>query len=337
MSDSAIGDAEPPPPLGHADWQSLGNRLLRMHKHLGKWARRQSLSCYRLYDHDLPDQPAVIDWYDGNVVVWSKRRTRDDSDPADWARVQGLLACIEQHLHPQHIFHKRRRRQQGRQAVGEEGSPGQYGKTGEGPFHQIVSEHGLRFRLNLGEYLDVGLFLDHRPTRKMVGDAARGKRVLNLFAYTGSFSVYAAHGGALQTTTVDLSHRYLAWAEANFELNGFTVGGDHQLIRSDSLAFIAQAQELGERYDLIVCDPPTFSNSKSLSADFSVDRDHTSLLQGLSEILAPDGTIIFSTNSRRFTLTLPKHLRARDLTKATTDKDFERRPAHQCWFITHAL
>ena len=320
----------------HTDWNAFGNRLRKMHKHLGKWARRQGISSYRLYDHDLPDQPAVIDWYDGSIVVWTKRRTRDDTEEADWSRTQRLLTLVEETLNPQHIFHKRRRRQQGRQHVGEDGIIGQYGKTGETGHYKEVTEHGRRFMVNLSEYLDVGLFLDHRPTRKLVGDKSGNKSLLNLFAYTGSFSVYAATGGARETTTVDLSHRYLSWATENMQLNNIGVDDiKHKMVKSDSLRFVHEAKASGKTYDIIVCDPPTFSNSKGLDSDFSVDRDHPVLLEALGDILAPEGSIIFSTNSRHFPFQLPKSFIAKDLSKSTTDKDFERRPGHLCWEIKH--
>ncbi|TVR11315.1 MAG: oxidoreductase [Planctomycetota bacterium] len=316
---------------------AFANRLRKMHKHLAKWARRQGITCYRLYDHDLPDQPAIVDWYQGHVVVWSKRRTRDERDADDHQRVADMLAAVQEVLRPLTVVHKRRQRQQGRQEAGSNPEKGQYRKLDNLPEHKvIVDEYDLHFAINLTQYLDVGLFLDHRPTRRLIRERAAGKTVLNLFAYTGSLSIAARAGGARATTTVDLNRRYLQWYEHNAALNNMPSNPQHTLHRADCLSFIEQAQHHPQRWDMIICDPPTFSNSKSMAKHWSVEDDHAWLLSALARLLTPQGTILFSTNARGFTLNCPAHLQAQDLTAATTDKDFARRPAHACFALTAA-
>ncbi|TVR44359.1 MAG: methyltransferase domain-containing protein [Planctomycetota bacterium] len=328
MSPQAIPGAGP-----DEAYIAFGNRLKRMQQHLGKWARRQGISCYRIYDHDLPDQPAVIDWYDGAAVVWTHRRTRDDQPQADLDHIAAVCTSVQAALNPEALFHKRRRRQSDRQQAGDDPDAGQYGKTGATPAWREVGEYQHRFLVDLASYLDVGLFLDHRPTRRLAAELAAGKRVLNLFAYTGSFTVATAAAGA-STTTVDLSQRYLDWAQDNFTRNHLSEGPAHRFIRADCLQFVRQQRQA--QWDLIICDPPTFSNSKAMRSHWSVDRDHGPLLEQLAALLRPQGSILFSTNSRSFRLQKPGNLEARDLTAATTDKDFERRPAHQCWQLYKA-
>lgn len=316
---------------------AFANRLRRMQKHLGKWARRQDITCYRVYDHDLPDQPAIVDWYQGHVVVWSKRRTRDHSDDADTQRVTALLQAVQEVLQPRSLHHKRRQRQQGRQDAGTDPEKGQYRKAADREAEMIVvDERDLHFHINLSQYLDVGLFLDHRPTRRLIRERASGKSVLNLFAYTGSLTLAARAGGARSSTTIDLNRRYLEWSERNALLNNMAIDENHCLRRADCLDFIQQAQRHSQRWDFIICDPPTFSNSKAMAHDWSVQRDHPELLRALSTLLTPQGYILFSTNARAFTLDCPAGLIAQDYTAATTDKDFSRRPAHSCFMISRA-
>ena len=193
-----------------------------------------------------------------------------------------------------------------------------------------VHENGLTFLVNLDDYLDTGLFLDHRPTRLLVRERSAGKRVLNLFAYTGSFSVYAAAAGAEHVTTVDLSNTYLDWARENFKANGLDPG-EHAFVAEDVLAWLEKAQ--ASSYDLVVCDPPTFSNSKKMDATFDVQRDHPALLNQCLQLLKPDGQLLFSTNNRRFRL-FDDHIDAasiRDITRQTTGFDFEGKLDRQCF------
>ena len=197
---------------------------------------------------------------------------------------------------------------------------------------KTVREQGLSFEVNLSDYLDTGLFLDHRPTRARVRAEATGKAVLNLFAYTGAFTCYARAGGATASVTVDLSNTYLEWAGRNLALNGFALDASHRLERADCLAWLARAAEGGPRYDLIVCDPPTFSNSTAMTHDFSVGRDHPGLLERCRALLRPGGVLYFSTNFRGFELTGgTAGFALEDLTEASIPEDFRNRRIHRCW------
>jgi 23S rRNA G2069 N7-methylase RlmK/C1962 C5-methylase RlmI len=198
-----------------------------------------------------------------------------------------------------------------------------------------VTESGHRLLVNLADYLDTGLFLDHRQTRALVRADAGGRRFLNLFGYTGAFTVYAAAGGARATTTVDLSAGYLDWARRNMALNGLT-GAEHEYVCDDSFAFLERAfLRRGERYDLVVVDPPTFSNSKKLGRDFDVDRDHVRLLEMVLQVLADGGKVYFSTNCRRFRFRDSElcGVQVREITAQTVPPDFQRRRPHRCWTL----
>jgi 23S rRNA (cytosine1962-C5)-methyltransferase len=202
---------------------------------------------------------------------------------------------------------------------------------------KVIEEHGLKFEVNLWDYLDTGLFLDHRPTRQRVRNEANGKEVLNLFAYTGAFSVHAAAGGAATTTTVDLSNTYLEWAGRNLALNNFTVGDRHRLVRADCLRWLAETSRQPRGYDLIICDPPTFSNSSSMDKPFAVDKDHVWLLARLRSLLKPAGVCYFSTNFRGFRLAdqaWPDGV-IEDVTEASIPEDFRNRKVHRCWRLVN--
>ena len=206
----------------------------------------------------------------------------------------------------------------------------QYGRFAEQRTTRIVQERGLKFQVNLSDYLDTGLFLDHRITRSMVRDWAEGKNFLNLFAYTGAFTVYAAAGGAVRTTSVDLSENYLRWAGENLRLNGFT-GDEHRLVREDASEFLASL-ERGESFDLAVVDPPTFSNSKRLKHDWDSQRDHVELLNQVIRHMSPSGLILFSTNSRRFKFdeSALDDVSVREISRQTVPEDFRNQRIHRC-------
>jgi 23S rRNA (cytosine1962-C5)-methyltransferase len=223
------------------------------------------------------------------------------------------------------IHFKQRRRQRG---------TAQYEKTGQGGEDFIVEEQGLKFWVNLDAYLDTGLFLDHRNTRRMVRERADRKRFLNLFAYTGSFTVYAAAGGAESSVTVDMSNTYQDWSRRNFLLNGLDLD-NHRLVRADVFQFLAEAGDRGERYDLIVMDPPSFSNSKKMQGVLDVQRDHIELIEGCLRILASDGELFFSNNRRGFKLdeAALTGCAIRNISRQTVPEDFSNKQIHQCWII----
>lgn len=302
----------------------LANRLQKRFRHLRKWASRNDISCYRLYERDIPEYPLIVDWYDGEAVVWLYERNAEDDETWHQDALEQIQAALE--LAPRQIFVKTRAVQRGLQQ--------QYERFGKQSYTRLVQEHGLHFEVNLSDYLDTGLFLDHRPTRVLVREMAGGTRVLNLFAYTGSFTIYAAAGSAKATTTVDLSKNYCGWAVRNLKHNGIRESDQHRVIADDCFHFLATDKR---SYDLIVCDPPTFSNSKRMNrGSFSVDRDHPELIQACLERLARGGTLIFSTNSRSFTLeetALPRGFQARDITAQTIPEDFRNDKIHRCWRI----
>ena len=304
----------------------LVNRLRKNRKRLAKWTARDSVEVYRVYDADLPEYAAAVDLYRDRAVV--QEYAPPAEIPPDKAATRRLeIAAAVAHVFevaPHHIYVKTRRRQRGSD---------QYRREEIDPAVCIVSEGGHRFRVDLASYLDTGLFPDHRRLRAMLGELATDKDVLNLFAYTGTASVYAAKGGARSTTTVDLSKTYLDWAQRNFDLNGIS-GARHGLVRANVLAWLEKDTRA---YDLVFCDPPTFSNSKSMEDTWEVQRDHAKLLKLVAARVRPGGCILFSTNARRFKLTddLPG-LTAREITKQTTSPDFERRSLHRAWRLDKA-
>lgn len=308
----------------------FANRLKKNLKNLGRWLKREDIHCYRLYDADIPEYALAVDVYEGDrrwvhVQEYEAPKTVDSAKAQ--ARLQDALAVIPGVLAiPQNqVFFKVRRQQKG---------AAQYEKlASSGEFHEI-SEGGNRFLVNFTDYLDTGLFLDHRITRGLLTDMAAGKRFLNLFAYTGSGTVYAARGGAVATTTVDMSKTYLDWAQRNMALNGF-VGKQHEFIHANCLEWLDRAPAT-QRFGLIFLDPPSFSTSKRMEGTFDVQRDHVTLLKKTARLLEPDGILIFSNNLRRFKMdrSALAALDIEDISRATLPKDFERNPKiHNCWKI----
>ena len=271
-------------------------------------------SAWRLCDV-ASGSPCTVDWYDGAAVAYEKAGA---TAPPDAALIARALA-----IPLDHVFVKQRRQQKDRQ------HGGQYQVVARAQAERTVREQGLRFAVNLSDYLDTGLFLDHRLLRRVVGRLANGRRVLNLFAYTGAFTVHAAAGGARETTTVDLSNTYLRWAEHNLAIN--QLRGQHRMIKADCLRWLGESR--GATYDLIICDPPTFSNSKAMARSWEVGRDQEWLLGRLWNLLAPGGTAWFSTNKQGFTLTpkLPAFTSVEDITAETIDTDFAGTTPHRCW------
>lgn len=306
--------------------QMFRNRLTRMYRHMGKLAKRQSVSCYRVYDHDLPEFPFCIEIYEDRVYLAEYKRRHGLTDEEHAAWLEDCLPVIEDILGvpDDRIYVHQRQRKAGRQ--------GQYEKQGSDRSFFTVHEGGLSFRINLTDYIDTGLFLDHRITRGMVRDEARDKRVLNLFCYTGSFSVYAAAGGAAGVDSVDLSKTYLAWAEENMRINGLT-GKNQVFIQADVKQYLDRIPP--DQYDLVVMDPPTFSNSKRMKDFLDIQRDHPELLNKTLRSIKQGGLLFFSTNYRRFQLDEQKIAASsiRDITGASTSFDFQGKLFRRCYRI----
>ncbi|HEV3339586.1 MAG TPA: bifunctional 23S rRNA (guanine(2069)-N(7))-methyltransferase RlmK/23S rRNA (guanine(2445)-N(2))-methyltransferase RlmL [Pirellulales bacterium] len=302
----------------------FARRLTTRAKHLRRWPSKRGITCYRLYDRDVPEIPLVVDRYEEclHLAEYDRPHDRSPAEHADWLDLMAKTAAETIEVAKGNVFMKRRQRQRGLN---------QYERFSEQGKTFTVHEGGLKFRVNLSDYLDTGLFLDHRITRSMVRNAAAGKRFLNLFGYTGAFTVYAASGGAESTTTVDLSNTYLQWAEENLGLNGLA-GREHRVVRDDAMNFLKYHCP-GAAYDLAVIDPPTFSNSKKTDDIWDVQRDHAELLNRLVALVSPGGVIYFSTNSRRFKLDEAAlgNLAIREISRQTVPEDFRNRRIHRCW------
>lgn len=302
-------------------------RLLKVHKHLSKWSKRSGVTCYRLYQRDLNDYPLIIDWYDGNVVVWFFERKKDESDEQKLAFIQAVThdICAVLNISQKALFIKHRYKLKGLQT--------QYDKIAELGFKKNIQENGLMFEVNFTDYLDTGLFLDHRNSRHWIRTLSYQKKVLNLFAYTGSFTCYALAGEASLVTTVDLNPNYIAWAKRNVQLNGFD-SEKHHFVVQDCRAFL---KDTSDTYDIIICDPPTFSNSKRTNEGvWSVDDHYSDLIQHCASKLNPNGHLFFSTNSRSFKLDLSElssRLLVTEMTSKLIPEDFKHRQIHQSWDI----
>ncbi|WP_152554924.1 bifunctional 23S rRNA (guanine(2069)-N(7))-methyltransferase RlmK/23S rRNA (guanine(2445)-N(2))-methyltransferase RlmL [Serratia sp. DD3] len=310
--------------------EDFANRLRKNLKKLDKWAKQQGIECYRLYDADLPEYNVAVDRYGSKVVVQEYAPPKQvDAQKARqrlFDVINATLAVLD--LPSNQLVLKTRERQKGKN---------QYEKLAQkGEFLQ-VTEFNAKLWVNLTDYLDTGLFLDHRIARRMLGEMSKGKDFLNLFAYTGSASVHAGLGGARTTTTVDMSRTYLEWAEKNLRVNGLT-GKQHRLIQADCLSWLHNSDE---QFDVIFIDPPTFSNSKRMENSFDVQRDHLELMKDLKRLLRHNGTIMFSNNKRGFQMDLAGlsalGLEAQEITAKTQSQDFARnRQIHNCWLVTHA-
>ena len=306
--------------------QMFRNRLLKMYRHIGKLARRQGITCYRIYDHDLPEFPFCIELYEDKVYLAEYHRRHGMTDEEHDAWLEGCVPVISGILEipDEKIYFRQRRRKAGRLD--------QYEKLASEQEFFTVKEAGLSFKVNLTDYLDTGLFLDHRITRGMVRAEATNRKVLNLFCYTGSFSVYAAAGGAARVDSVDLSRTYLGWAEDNLRLNG-PGGVTANFIHADVLRYLDQLPP--DFYDLVILDPPTFSNSKRMKDFLDIQRDHAELINKVLLAMRVGGVLYFSTNFRRFQLEADKITAAsiKDITKATTPFDFQGKLFRWCYRI----
>ena len=310
--------------------QMIINRLKKNHKHLSRWANRNNIECYRLYDADLPEFSAAIDIYNDQVLVQEYQAPSSIDIRKARLRFNFILQAVEQVLGvpKQQIVVKTRQQQKGLT---------QYEKQAEDGHEKVVHESGLNFIVNLQDYLDTGLFLDHRDTRRKIREWAKDKNFLNLFAYTGSVSVYAAAGGAASTTTVDMSNTYLRWAQKNFKINQLETDNKHKFIKADCIKWLAQQSEKPDQlFDLIFLDPPTFSNSKTMDDVFDVQKDYVVLIQSAIKLLNKNGKLLFSNNFRKFRLDSNKlpELKMDNITQATMPEDFKRNSKiHQCWLI----
>jgi 23S rRNA G2069 N7-methylase RlmK/C1962 C5-methylase RlmI len=298
----------------------LANRVRKNARHLGKWAKRERVTCWRVYDRDIPEIPITVDTYEGALVINDYRAfERDDED----AWLDAAVSAVRDVLEPSDVFVKRRER------LAHRGAGQQYERQADHGAWRTVGEAGHKFRVNLSDYVDTGLFLDHRITRaKVATEPAR--TMLNLFAYTGAFSVYAAAAG-MQTTTVDLSNTYLGWAAENLALNQLT----GEVVHADVREFLAEARRAGRRWELVVVDPPTFSNSKRMEYTWDIQRDHAALLEDVFAVCS--GVVWFSTNRRRFTLELPdSSFAVTDMTRATIPPDFRDSKIHHAYRISRS-
>ena len=303
------------------------NRLTKNLARSNKWLKSQNTNCYRLYDADLPEYNVAIDCYADWLVVQEYAAPKNVPEQVAKKRLHEIVAALPQvtKVAPDHIVLKVREQQKGKN---------QYQKVAQTKQTIEVYENGARFKVNLQDYLDTGLFLDHRITRQLVQQQAKGKNVLNLFAYTGSVSVHAALGGAKSVTTVDMSNTYIEWAKENFQLN--KLKGAYHFEQADCLTWLKRHQQ---KYDLIFIDPPSFSNSKRMDATWDVQRDYLDLIKDAMKCLNTIGSIFFSNNLRQFKLD-EEAIRAlgfsvTNLSQQTIPEDFQRNPKiHHCWLLS---
>ena len=321
-----------PPPKVLYQQELLYNRLVKRQKHLGKWARRIDTDCYRLYDRDIPEIPLLIDIYGDAVsgALYKRPYEKDEGEEALWLDAMKDAVSGALGINKERIFLKTRQRQRGK---------AQYSKLDQGHFWKDVHEGPLVFRVNLSDYLDTGLFLDARKKRALVFEAAKGKRVLNLFSYTSTLSVSAAAGGALLVDSVDMSKTYLDWSAVNFSLNGLAHyisssakdNKPYRLIRADALVFLEQAKA---RWDLIILDPPSFSNSKKMETHLDIREGYRDLVKKCMALLNPGGRLLFSVNAKNFQFDaeLFPGLKIAEIDLA--DEDFRNRKTPVCWDIS---
>ncbi len=313
--------------------QMLANRLKKNRKQLAKWVKRDGIQCYRLYDADMPEYSAAVDIYGdpdngGYVHVQEYAAPKSVDEKKASQRFEEIEAAVPAALNvdSEHVSFKQRRRNRGRD---------QYERQSEQRYPLIaVKEGDATVMVNLWEYLDTGLFLDHRPVRRMIGEMAQGKRFLNLFCYTATATVHAALGGANSSVSVDMSKTYLRWAEKNFQANNIS-SHKHELVQADCLTWL---NECRQGFDVIMLDPPSFSNSKRMEGVLDVQRDHVAMVKRCMDLLLPGGTLVFSNNLRSFKLddeALDEY-QIENISSKTLDPDFQRnKRIHQCWLIRH--
>jgi len=309
--------------------QMFENRLLKNYKHRIKQAKRQNISCWRLYDHDLPEYPICVEIYEDYIYIaeYNRRHALSDEDHTIWlADTKTIIANITG-IPIANMYVRVRKRMDHKEE--------QYEKDEAVPEAKIITvqENGLKFLVNLTDYLDSGLFLDHRITRQMVHAEAKDTEFLNLFSYTSSFSVYAAAAGAKNVTSVDLSKTYLSWSEENFAINNLKNIVAYQFVHADVKQYLKTLPS--NKYDLVVMDPPTFSNSKRMKSVLDIQLDHAELINDVLRAMKNGGILYFSTNYSKFILETDKihSTQIKDITKATTPFDFEGRLKRWCYKI----
>lgn len=302
----------------------LGNRIRKNYRHLRKWGKRTKTDCFRIYDKEIAQYPLAIDYYSGRFCVHYFACTRLGEEPSIELvkEVNEVLFSVFS-IMPDNIFWRTRKKNK---------ETRQYEKIGDTFDFFVVHEYGAKFYINLVDYLDTGLFLDHRETRQLVAAACKGKRLLNLFSYTGSFNVHAALAGASFTKSVDMSNTYTAWSKENFILNNLSLKQNIP-VRADCLKFLDGEINSGNKYDIIVIDPPTISRSKKMDQLFDIQVEYVTLLNKSLQLLSKEGVIYFSTNSRKFhldTLLFPSY-RIVELSHRTVPLDFHDKKMHRCW------
>lgn len=303
------------------------NRLTKVYRHRTKQAKQGGITCYRIYDRDLPEFPWIIEKYE-DIAFASEYQTKHQLDEQDymlWVHISREVICQVLNLTEEQLY-LRHRTPKNHQLE-------QYEKLNTLKKNFIVHEGSLKFILNLTDYLDTGLFLDHRITRGMVRSISHGRRVLNLFSYTGSFSVYAAAGGATEILSIDLSNTYLHWSIRNMQINKLENKSKYRFLKADIFEVLPSLQD--GYYDLVILDPPTFSNSKMMRGTLDIQRDHEVLINMVLNKMNAGGTLFFSTNARRFDLHEHKIKNAliEDITKATTPFDFNGKLQRPCYKI----
>lgn len=305
----------------------LKNRIRKNYQHIRKWAKKTKTNAFRIYDKDIKEYPVAIDFYDGRFSVHYFAGSREEEEPKEdlYHLVMSTLKSLF-NVKEEDVYWRTRVKREEKE---------QYSKAEDSQEFFTVLEYGVTFKVNLRDYLDTGLFLDHRETRQIVAKESIGKSLLNLFAYTGSFSVQAAAAGASATKTVDMSNTYLDWAYDNFLLNKLSLESN-TLVREDCLKFLENEVHSKNRYDVIIIDPPTISRSKKMDQFFDIQIDYIFLLSAALQLLKENGVIFFSTNSRKFTLDVTQFPNCSiiDISKKTIPMDFHSAKIHRCWKIS---
>ncbi|RJP79510.1 MAG: methyltransferase domain-containing protein [Desulfobacteraceae bacterium] len=305
--------------------EMLANRVLKRYRHLQKRFARENIEIFRLYDWDIPEIRAAVDWYAGHLVI--AEYTRKQSKP-EWLPMMGEAVANALKV-PHENIHLKERRIGSQEGV-------RYERIAYTDQKIIMSERDLRFYINLYDYLDTGLFSDHRNTRKMIRDLSANKDVLNLYCYTGSFSCYAAKGGARKTVSVDRSETAISWARENMALNGIS-GETNILVQASVFNFLKTAKRENRKFDLAVVDPPSFSKTRVTGDDFDIVRDHPRLLQGVADLMKQGSLIFFSTNHQDFSPVMDAigFAEVKEITSETIPEDYisKRKTIHRCWKI----